>query len=68
MLKMHPIPHGGAADLIVAQVELVALAGDVDELRLLEPAEQLRRRQIDAGLAADRVAAGIQQGSPEHVG
>ena len=50
-----PIPHGGAADLIVAQVELVALAGDVDELRLLEPAEQLRRRQIDAGLAADRV-------------
>jgi hypothetical protein len=63
-----PVLHRGTADLVVVQVDVVGLAGDVDEPRLLELPEQLRGRQVDSGFAADRVAARIQQDSTEDVG
>src|SRR5207248_3251659 len=63
-----PFPHRSPADLIVAQVDVVGFAGDVDESRLLEPPEEIPRREIDAGLPTDRIAAGMQQSAAKYVG
>ena len=62
-----PVVHRFLADLVLREVALVHVAGDVDEPGALEELKELGGRLVHAAAAVDRLAAGIEERAAEDV-